>query len=114
MLGLPPLWMELAFTVVIGAGLLALFAWGIAVQRLVVRLERRHPAWFETLRARSRRRARRLAAGAELQGVLFRGDPIPEDVLADPVAARLIALERRLRGLFVPLALTGFLIFALA
>ncbi|MEO1686738.1 MAG: hypothetical protein AAFU61_02415 [Pseudomonadota bacterium] len=113
MLGLPPWLVEYVFMALLGAGFLALTAWGIALQRLVSRLERAHPDWYWTLRRRSKRALNRLAVSAEYQTVVYQNEPIPDEVMADPVTARLVGWERKLRGLFVPVALAGFLVYAM-
>ena len=101
------------FLGLLGLGFVALAVWGWSMRAAAIHLERAHPDWFEALRARSRRRLARLAVVSELQTVLMQGEPIPEAVRADPVFARFLERERRLRGLFVPLALAAFAVYAL-
>ncbi|MEM1313576.1 MAG: hypothetical protein AAGI51_03420 [Pseudomonadota bacterium] len=113
MLGLPPWLVEYLFLGLLGIGFLALCAWGFALQRLVARLEAAHPDYYWTLRRRSKRAVDRMAVSAEYQSVVYNSEPLPPDVLEDPATARLVALEKRLRGLFVPIALVGFLVYAL-
>ena len=109
-----PLWAEWLFAAAV-AGLLAVVAvWGVAVQRLTRRIETAHPDWAEALRGRSRKKAARLALSSEVQRALFAGEAPPPAVLADPVCARWLRAEASARKAFVPLALVGFGVFALA
>lgn len=112
--GAVPLWAEWLFAAAV-AGLLAVVAvWGVAVQRLTRRAETAHPDWYAALRARSRKKAARLAVSSELQRALFAGEALPAAVRADPVCARWLRAEAAARRAFVPLALVGFAVFALA
>ena len=99
--------------VALGVGFLALSAWGFALQRLVSRLQKAHPDYYWTLRRRSKRAVDRMAVSAEYQSVVYNAEALPPDVVADPVTGRLVAWEKRLRGVFVPIALAGFLVYAL-
>jgi hypothetical protein len=113
MLGLPPWLVEYLFLGLLGVGFLALSAWGLALQRLVSRLEKVHPDYYRTLRRRSKRAVDRMAVSAEYQSVVYNSEPLPPEILADPATARLVGWERRLRGVFVPLALVAFLVYAM-
>ncbi|MGM0585975.1 MAG: hypothetical protein ACQEUZ_15120 [Pseudomonadota bacterium] len=106
-------WAQTLFAVLAVIALAVLAVWGVALQRMTVRLERDHPEAFAALRVRSRRKAARMAVVAELQHALSRGEPLPGSAAGDPRLARLAALERPLRHALVVLALALFFVFAL-
>jgi cell division protein FtsX len=109
---MPP-WAETLFVALAVLALGALAAWGVALQRMTARLERDHPRAFEALRARSRRKAARMAVVSELQSALSRAEPLPHAAGDDAALLRLAAVERAARRALLVLSLAMFLVFAL-
>jgi ferric-dicitrate binding protein FerR (iron transport regulator) len=106
-------WAATLFPVLALLLLAALTGWGVALQRMTARLERDHPEAFATLRARSKRKAARMAVVSELQGALSKGETLPGAAERDPALARLAAREKALRQALLALSLALFAVFAL-
>ena len=88
--------------------------WGIMVRRLVRRIETAHPQDFEILRARSRKGGRRLAVTSSVQQALTGGgETLPEAIRADPVCARMMVQEGRLRLMMLGAGLAAGVLFVL-
>jgi hypothetical protein len=88
--------------------------WGFMVRRLVRRIEIAHPEDFEILRARSRKGGRRLAVTSAVQQALTGGgDTLPQAIRADPVCARMMVREGRLRLMMLGTGLLSGLLFVL-
>ena len=113
MLGLSDAATARLFLGLLAIGFVALTVWGVLIRNAAVHVQAAHPDWAGTLRARSKRRLARLAIVSELQSALFSGEKLPENVEKDPVFARFVERERRVRGLFVALALAAFAVYAL-
>lgn len=92
-------------------GLLAVFltAWAFTVRAMVLHVERAHPDFAATLRARAARKPARMAITSELQKVLGDGEAIP----ADPLLARLAHREKRLRWSLALAVAIPFLLYVL-